>query len=101
VTEYLEGTHDQLDRQRREAQEGHTARHDAERGKAGTIADALADAIDQLVAFRVRLVVAGSEVERVRAMVVRRELPIEVYAGSDLEPGRGYVMLPRRGVRQR
>jgi ferredoxin len=101
VTEYLEGTHDQLDEQRAQAQRGHAARHAAERSKVGSIADAISEALEQIIEFRVRLVVAGSEVERVRGMVVRRELPIEVFAGDGLEPGQGYVMLPRRGVRRR
>lgn len=99
VTEHLAGPYDQLAEQQRLAQLGHGERHAAERARATTIAEALLDAIEQLAAFRVRLVVAPADLERVRAMVVRRGVAIEVFAG-DVPAGRGYVMTPRRGVRE-
>ena len=88
-----------VDDARQLAEVGHRERHAAERGKATTITAALLEAIEQLAAFRVRLVVAPADVERVRELVKRRAVPIEVFAG-DLEPGSGYVMQPRRGVRE-
>lgn len=102
VTERLDtlgASPDQLDRARRLAQAGHASRHEHERQRSTSIAGALAEAADQLAAFRIRLVVAPGDVERVRQLVRRRNVPIEVFAG-DLAPGRGYVMQPRRGVRE-
>lgn len=100
VTERLEGTVDTLEAQRLAAQAGHAARHAAERGRAGPLTMALLDAAEAIAAFRVRLVVAPAELERVRAMVVRRSLPVEVFADPALTTGEGYVMRPRRGVRE-
>lgn len=100
VTEHLEGSVDQLGAQRIAVQAGHAARHEAERRRAGPIAAALLDAAETIAAFRVRLVVAPGDLERVRAMIVRRSLPVEVFADSAIPTGRGYVMTPRRGVRE-
>lgn len=99
VTELLDGPVDALEGQRLAAQTGHAARHAGERRKAGPLAAALLDAAERIAAFRVRLVVAPADLERVRGMVVRRGLPVEVFAG-DVAPGTGYVMTPRRGVRE-
>lgn len=100
VTERLDGSVDQLETQRLAVQNGHAARHLAERGAAGPIAGALLDATEIIAAFRVRLVVAPADLDRVRTMTVRRSLPVEVFADSGLETGQGYVMQPRRGVRE-
>lgn len=99
VTEQLPGPPEQLDEQRRLAQLGHAERHAAEGRRVSTINEALLDAIEQLAAFRVRLVVAADDLERVREIIKRRGVPIEVFAG-DLPTGHGYVMTPRRGVRE-
>jgi len=102
VSEPLDGvTMVALDHARRSAQDGHAARHAAERTRARPIPEALADAIEAVVTFRVRLVVAPVEFDRVRSMIVRRELPIEVFADDGCEPGTAYVVTPRRGVRSR
>ncbi len=100
VTELLEGSHDQLEGQRAAVQTGHAARHAGERRRSGPLTAALAEAAERIAAFRVRLVVAPADLARVRTMVVRRSLPVEVFADSALERGRGYVMTPRRGVRE-
>jgi len=100
VSEPLEGgTVMALDIARRAAQDGHAARHESERSRARPIPEAMADAIEAVVTFRVRLVVASSEFDRVRAQIVRRELPIEVFADDGVTPGTAYVVTPRRGVR--
>lgn len=101
VTELLEGSGETLDAFRLAAQAGHAARHAAERSTAGPLAGALLDAAEVIAAFRVRLVVAPADHERVRQQMIRRSLPVEVFADSDLAPGEGYVMMPRRGVRER
>lgn len=100
VTELADDAVVEFDAWRDAAQTGHAARHAAERERAGPLAGALLDATEIIAAFRVRLVVAPGELDRVRAMVVRRSLPVEVFADSALEVGAGYVMTPRRGVRE-
>lgn len=100
VTEHLPGPADSLDEQHRLAQLGHAERHTAERRRAGPIAGALVDAIEQLAAMRVRLVVAPGDHARVRELVKRRNVAIEVFADSQLALGHGYVMQPRAGVRE-
>ena len=103
ITELLEGEGEGELREahRFAVQRGHAARHAAERGAAGPLAGALLDAAEVIAAFRVRLVVAPGDLERVRAQIVRRSLPVEVFADSELGAGQGYVMMPRRGVRER
>lgn len=98
VTEQLDPA-GHLGEQRLLVQLGHTERHRAERRRAGPIAGALVDAIEALAAMRVRLVVSPGDLERVRELVKRRGVAIEVFAG-DVPDGRGYVMTPRRGVRE-
>lgn len=100
VTELLEGDGELRDAHRFAAQTGHAARHEAERRRAGPISLALSNAAEVIAAFRVRLVVAPGDLERVRASIVRRSLPVEVFADRALAPGEGYVMQPRRGVRE-
>lgn len=102
ITELLDGedaearaTH------RRAVQTGHAARHEAERGRAGPLTAALAEAAEVVAAFRVCLVVPPGDVDRMRAQMVRRSLPVEVFADAALGEGQGYVMTPRRGVRER
>lgn len=100
VSEQLQGASGMaLDLARRAAQDGHAARHTAERARARPIPEAMADAIEAVLTFRVRLVVAPAEFDRVRAQIVRRELPVEVYADDACVPGTAYVVTPRRGVR--
>jgi hypothetical protein len=99
VSESLERGPD-LDERRRTVQLGHAERHRAERKRAQPILEALLEAIEQLAAFRVRLVVAPGDHARVRELVKRRGVAIEVFADSQLALGSGYVMQPRRGVRE-
>lgn len=87
-------------RWRHTVQAGHAARHRAERQRVRTVADALLDATEAIAAFRVRIAVNVTEVDRVRAMIVRRSLPVEVFADANLAPGEAYVTQPRRGVRE-
>jgi len=89
-----------VDEARRLVQAGHAERHAAEQRGAQPITAALVDAIETLEAMRVRLVVAPVDLERLRDTMKRRGWPIDVYADPGLPPGRGYVVQPRRGVRE-
>lgn len=99
VTEHLVDGEPALATQRQLVQLGHAERHRAESARSTPLTEALLDALRVLAAFRVRLVVAPGDLERMRELVKRRGVPIEVFAG-DLQPGHGYVMTPRRGVRE-
>jgi hypothetical protein len=102
VTERVEGaTELALDTRRRTAQEGHAARHEAEAARAVPLVAALAEVVDVLTSTRPQLVVAAVDADRVRAMVLRRDLPVDVVPGDAVEPGHAYVRQPRRGVRSR
>lgn len=100
VTETLEGTTEQINVARYLVQQGHAARHRAERARVGPIASALLDVTEAIDAFRIRLVVAPADLERIRSLVIRRQLPVEVYADDELATGEGYMIQPRKGVRE-
>jgi hypothetical protein len=102
VTEHLAAARADtpLAEQRRLVQAGHAQRHAAERRRGKPIAAALADAIEALASVRVRLVVAPGDLDRVRSLIVRRGVSIEVFADGAVAAGHGYVMTPRRGVRE-
>ena len=99
VTEHQPDTPAAMDGWRERALQGHAARHRAERSRSMTTADALVHALETVAELRVRVVVSSADFDAVRGAVVRRSLPLEVFADSELEPGQGYVMTPRRGYR--
>jgi hypothetical protein len=96
----VDGTLLDVDELRRRVQAGHGSRHAAERRQVTDLTTALIEATERIAAFRVRLVVPPGEVERVRSIIVRRSLPIEVFADGTLTDGQAYVAQPRAGVRE-